>query len=132
MYTINNLSKSLIMENNKLIKGFIRNFSGGKDDEDDFAKLCHAIDCNKLGVPTELQTKIDDFIQCELAPMVYEPETAFTEAFSIGTVVDGVYHLATNEDGRKMCAAFLKVLLETEERWDKFAETELKPYLLAE
>ena len=130
MCTISNFSKQLIQEDNKCIKAFIRNLKGGQDDEDDFAKLTTVLDYNKLGIPTEIQEKIDEFVNCELAPMVFESHIVFAESHSVGTKINGVQHIDTDEDMFKMFSAFFNVLLEVEKKWDTFAEKELKPYLI--
>ena len=127
---VSDFAKGLILENNIKIKDFIRNFKGGQGDKEDFGNLCLAIDCNKLGIPTEIQKKIDDFIEKALAPMVYEHDTVFSEARYIGTMIDGVQHIDSEEDAKKMCVAFIRVLLEIEKQWDDFVEEELKPYLV--
>lgn len=132
MYKISNFSKNLLMDDHKSIKSFITNFKGGDGDEDDFSKLLKIIECNKLGIPSEIQNKIDDFINKELAPMVYEHDVVFANAHSVGTIIDGVQHLDTDEEISNMIASFFEVLLEKEALWNSFAESELKPILLEE
>lgn len=127
---VSNFTKNLIMEDHKLIKEFIRDFKGGEGDEDDFAKLTRALDLNKLGIPTELQNKIDSFVDAELSPMVYEPDIVFEKANSVGTTVNGTQHLTNDDEALKIIGAFFEVLIAIEDKWDKFAEKELKPYLI--
>lgn len=127
---VSNFTKNLIMENNKLIKEFIRDFKGGEGDEDDFTKLTRALDLNKLGIPTELQNKIDSFVDTELSPMVYESDIVFEKSNSIGTTINGIQHLSNDDEVFKMIGAFFEVLIAIEDKWDKFAEKELKPYLV--
>lgn len=124
------ISQQVIMEDNKYIKSFIRNFKGGQGDEEDFVTLTNNLDDNRLAIPTELQVKIDDFVERELAPMVYEPDIVFAESNSAGTTIDGIQYIDTDEDAVKMMSGFLRILIEVEQKWDDFAELELKPYLV--
>ena len=127
---INDFTKQLLMEDNKLIKSFIHNFKGGQGDEEDFGNLIFEIDCNRLGIPAEIQAKIDKFIEANLEPMVYEADTVFAKSHSAGRIVDGIQHLDTEEDAVKMIAGFYEVLTEIESKWDKFTEEGLKPYIV--
>lgn len=127
---INDFTKQLLMEDNKLIKSFIRNYEGGQGDEENFENLIFEINCNKLGIPTEIQAKINNFIEANLEPMVYEADTVFAKSRSAGRIVDGVQHIDTEEDTVKMIAGFYEVLTDVESKWDKFTEEELKPYIV--
>lgn len=127
---INDFTRQLLMEDNKLVKSFIRNFEGGQGDEENFENLIFEINCNKLGIPAEIQAKIDNFIDANLEPMVYESDTVFAKSRSAGRIVDGVQRIDTEEDTVKMITGFYEVLSDVESKWDKFTEEELKPYIV--
>lgn len=129
-FKVNETTRQLLMEDNKLIRKFIRDFKGGKGDEEDFSNLQFEIDCNRLGIPVTLQDKIDQFITDYLKPMVYEPDTVFTESCSVGRIVDGIRHIDTDEEVFTMLAEYFFVLHKTMETWDNFAMEELYQYIM--
>lgn len=129
-FSVNETTRQLLMEDNKLIKTFFREFECGEGDEEDFAKLSQEIDMNRLGIPNELQCKIDEFIDLEIEPMVYEFETQFPFYKSLKRNENGCIEFDTEKEFYQMLAKVFEVLIKKEKAWDKFAERELKPYIV--
>lgn len=127
----NLLVQSCILEDNKSIKSFIRNFKGGKGDEEDYGNLMQTINGNKLALPVQIQDKIEVFINENLEPMVFEHDSVFAESRSVGYLDDdGVQHVDDEKDVIHMLAAFYSKLFEIEEKWDSFAMEELHQYFM--
>lgn len=128
---INDFVKGIILEDNKLIKAFIQNFKGGVGDEEDFGELLTQLDYNRLGLPTQIQDKIDQFVKEHLQPMVDDPDVVFADCNEIGyTDEDGCQHLESEEDAIRLSCTFYWTLHEIEKAWDEFAMEELHPYLM--
>lgn len=129
--TINDFTKRCILEEHCSIRSFIINFKGGVGDEEDFGHLSDKIDDNRIGIPTEIQSKIDAFVTEYLEPMVYEDEIVFEKSRSAGYIDEnGCQHIDTEEDRIKFMAGYFEVLIETERKWMDFAMKELHPYLI--
>lgn len=128
--SITNFSKYLIMMDNQYIKSFIHNFKGGKGDEEDFQELMFKIDSNRLGIPVQIQDKIDYFIYEYLEPMVYDKKHIFPKHETIGRIQNGVRHIDTQNELQELLDEYFEVLIETENSWDIFAMEELHPYLM--
>lgn len=128
---VNNFIKYIILQDNKLIKSFIENVKGGEGDEEALGELLTQLDYNRLGLPTQIQDKIDQFVRDHLRPMVDEPDIVFADCAEIGYVAeDGHRHIDTEEDLLKLSCTFYWTLHEIEEAWDEFAMEELHPYLM--
>lgn len=128
---VNNFIKYIILQDNKLIKAFIENFKGGRGDDEALGELHTQLDYNRLGMPTQIQDKIDLFVKEHLQPMVDEPDIVFADCNKIGYMdEDGNQHLETEEDAIRLSCTFYWTLHEIEEAWDEFAMEELHPYLM--
>lgn len=128
----NYLTKKLLLEDHKTILNYIREFEGGKGDEEALKKLLTEIDNSRIGTPHPIQKKIDSFIENNLIPMVYDEETVFPIFYSSGYIdTDGTKHIDSKEEINLVLEEFLEVKLEVEKKWLDFAMNNLYPLLIA-
>ena len=128
---INDFAKGCLLEDNKAIKSFIKNFKGGEGDAEDYEALMQTVSSNRLAIPVQIQDKLDLFIHENLEPMVFEHNRVFAESRSVGYLDDdGIQHIDDEKDVVHMLAAFYSKLFEIEEKWDSFAMEELHPYFM--
>lgn len=130
MSHIIDFTKKALLAENKLIKGFLQNFKGCYDVDEDFHKLLSEIDLYRIAIPVQVQDKIDYFITMNLEPLVFEPDVMFAESREIGEIIDGVQHMDTKEEAIRMLARFYMVLFEAERHWNEFAMEELHPLMM--
>lgn len=130
-FKINDFTKGCLLEDNKAIKSFIKNFKGGEGDEEDYEALVQTVSGNRLAIPAQIQEKMDLFIHENLEPMVFEHDSVFAESRSVGYLDDdGIQHVDDEKDVIHMLAAFYSKLFEIEEKWDSFAIEELHQYFM--
>lgn len=127
MKTNNDFTKQLIKECSDEMLSFIRNYTEGKENKKALNDLEFKINCNSIGMPTEVYEEFSRFMLDNLYPMTYELEKSFSKIYSLGYVdrkniknVDAATQKTTKVN-------FLKLVME--EKWLRLARKEIRPYL---
>lgn len=100
---------------------------------DKFIELYERISRHNVAIPTEIFDKIDSFIDETLAPIVYEPTTAFADCYSddIGTFDFAGKFIPKDKDAtNQFCLNYMQTLCDIRQELEDFARDELHPYLI--
>lgn len=103
------------------------------EDEDCFSRMWCEVQKYRILIPYEIFTKVNDFIDQNLAPIIYENESTYAACYTdeIGHYNDeGIWEVKSEEALKQMCMNFLLKNIEIEEALDRFAIKELHPYLV--
>lgn len=129
--TISDFNKKLIYDCYKEMKDYLH--SDDVESEDRFCEMYNNISKCEIAVPAELFKKIDQFVDDNLAPIVYDRKETFKSCYTedIGSFnEDGVFCTRDEESTHKLCMNFMLVLFNIEQKVEDFAKTDLSPYLL--
>lgn len=100
------------------------------ESEDCFCQMVAEVRKQKIAIPSDLYRQIEEFIDTNIAPFVYEysgPEYTEDEA----RYENGTLHLLTEEATHKAMAHFLDTLCEMTDKTEEFGLKVLQPYLLS-
>lgn len=128
---LSDVNKRAIFKIYELMKDYLH--SDDVDDEDCFSHMWSEVEKHSILVPDELYTKISDFMDNNLAPIIYEREKTYAACYTdeIGHYNDkGIWEVESEEALKKMCMNFMLKNIEIENALDEFAQKELKPYLI--
>lgn len=113
-YSISDYTKAAIGRSDRAIRYFIHNAEVRRVDERAYENLLFELDCNRIGIPTQIQDKLDLFVHDYLEPMVYDPDWFSTPG------------IITYEKLKKISEARHEVM----EAWNNLAMSELHPYFM--
>ena len=127
-------TKDSIRNAYSIIKAYIN--SETPEEEESFFEMRNSIDNIKIAIPAPLFEQIQEFINTNLRPMVYDYLTVFSEEFSeeFGEWgEDGTFCIKEPDTkGRfiKMLEVHFRKILEIEKKFDDFAMEYMQPYIL--
>lgn len=129
---LNDFSKRAVWKCYKLMKNYLHD---EVESESCFAAMFQEIDKLKIAIPEVIYKRITQFMDDNLAPIVYEPEETFSACYSdeVGFYnTEGRWEIRDEEGMKKLCKEFMLKLMETEDELDEFAMKELYPLLVEE
>lgn len=124
-------NKNAIYDCYELMKNYLHDHE--MESEECFSQMWAEVEKYKIAIPEELYKKISDFIDENLAPIVYEYEETYKECHTedIGSFnEEGVFVIKDEEGTKKMMMAFMLKNIEIENKLDEFAREYLQPYLV--
>lgn len=127
-------AKESIRNAYSIIKAYIN--SETPEEEENFFEMSNSIDNIKIAIPAPLFEQIQEFINANFRPMVYDYRTVFSEEFSeeFGYWGDNGTFCIKEPDtkGRfiKMLEIHIRKILEIEKKFDDFAMEHMQPYIL--
>lgn len=127
---LSDFNKQAIYKMYELMKNYLHD---EYDNEETFSKMWSEIQKLQLIVPDELYMKVSDFIDNNLAPIVYDTKHTFLNCFTdeIGFYnEEGIWQVRSEEALKKMSININIKIIEIEESLDSFAMNELRPYLM--
>lgn len=132
MYKLSDFTKSRIMLCYELIVEYLND--DDKEYEECFTKMANKVRSQKIAMPEEIYNKIENFIDQNIAPFIYEDTDAkFTsrliegEEFKIEE--DGSLHLLTEKATKEVIRSYLELVLEMHSKTEEFGIQELQPLL---
>lgn len=130
MKSMSNFEKTNVMKAYMLLKDFIHDFEGGANDEENLGKLNFNLSKLKIAISKQNYEKIENFVESEIFPMVYEFDTVFEKSNCIGRIENGTRHIDTESELRTMCVYFIETLIEKEDTLEKFMMNEFHSQLI--
>lgn len=127
---LSDFNKQAIYKMYDLMKNYLHD---EYDNEETFSTMWSEIQKLQLIVPDELYMKVSDFIDNNLAPIVYDTKQTFSNCFTdeIGFYNDeGIWQIRNEETLKQMSININIKIIEIEESLDSFAMKELRPYLM--
>lgn len=127
---LSDFNKQAIYKMYELMKNYLHD---EYDNEETFSKMWSEIQKLQLIVPDELYMKVSDFIDNNLAPIVYDTKQTFSNCFTdeIGIYNnEGIWQIRNEEALKQMSININIKIIEIEESLDSFAMNELRPYLM--
>lgn len=128
---LTDFNKNAILRCYELMKDYLHD--DAMEDEECFSQMFAEIEKQRIAIPREVYEKIGQFIDENLAPIVYEREETYSECYSedIGFYnEEGIWEVRDEESMKRMCMAFIMRTMEIEQALDKFAMDELHPLLV--
>ena len=128
---LTDFNKNAILRCYELMKDYLHD--DAMEDEECFSQMFAEIEKQRIAIPGEVYEKIGQFIDENLAPIVYEREETYSECYSedIGFYnEEGIWEVRDEESMKRMCMAFIMRTMEIEQELDKFAMDELHPLLV--
>lgn len=128
---LTDFNKNAILRCYELMKDYLHD--NQMEDEECFSRMFAEIEKQKIAIPRVTYKKICEFIDENLAPIVYEREKTYSECYNddIGFYNDeGEWEVRDEESMKKMCMAFIMKTMEIEQSLDNFVMEELHPLLV--
>ena len=104
------------------------------EDEERFYEMYDTCEQQKSVIPNRIYSKIKNFINSTLAPIVFENDTVYAACYAEDICYqdeNGHYVVKKEEDIKTLLLRYFSKTLEIEEKLDRFAADELYPYLVS-
>lgn len=128
---LSDITKNAIFKCYEAMKNYLHDDE--MESEDCFCKMYSEVEKYRIMMPTSFFDKISDFIDKNLAPIVYEPEKVYADCYTdeIGYFdKKGTWVIKDEEGTKNMIMNFMVKNVEIEQQLDDFAMKELHPYLV--
>jgi len=129
MKTLPNISHQALFEIYNLVKDYFRDEQ--MQEEDCFAQLWGNLDRYKIILPASIHKTIMDYIDTNIAPIIYEPEKTYPDCF---TEKCGHHDKERNtfviDDIEEITKRFILTTIKLEEEFDQFFLETLTPHIL--
>lgn len=127
---LSDINKQAIFKIYELMKYYLHDDE--MEDEECFSRMWCEVEKQRILIPIELFSKVSEFVDNYIAPIVYEPKTIYASCYTdeIGFVNDdGNWEVKSEEALKQMAMNFMLKNIEIEEALDDFAMRELQPFL---